>query len=238
MRFEASARPAGLAIAALILAACATAAVEDRVSEIRAQVEQVAALRERVGAAAQAIGDTGAGPSGGAASAATTRGGKPPDAAAGDPPTGGVDAADDGRGGGARADGSAAADSYRRGYTLFHQGRYAEAEAEFGRFLAATPAHPAAADARYWVGECDFARGRYREAIGAWRPVAASPNPADRPDRALLRIGAAFAALGDPDMARQAFRKVLEDWPDGDAVPAARAAIDALPAAGTPIPVP
>jgi TolA-binding protein len=227
----------GVLTIAAVLAGCATPGLEKQVSELRVQVGQIAAQRDRLDGALRAL----AGDRGGVAPG----GGAPGDL--GVP----VVSRSDPSGGGVPADSIAteavapepagaptAIDHYRRGYVLFHQGEFDRAEEEMGRFLVAAPTHPAAADARYWIGECFFGRGKYREAIGAWRPVAESDNPADRPDRALMRLGAAFALLGDLEMARTAFQKVLETWPDGDAAPSAREAIVRLAAPGDRISIP
>ena len=119
---------------------------------------------------------------------------------------------------------------YRRGYALYHQGDYVASASALRAFLSAAPGdHPAAADARYWIGECYFARGLYREAIGAWGKLAEAHDETSRPDRAWLRIGSAYARLGETEMARLAFLKVTRTWPDGDSAPQATEELGLLP---------
>lgn len=221
-------RPAALAVLGVVSTSCVTPGLDLRLADLRRQVDQIAAQRDRLDTALRAV--------------AEARGGSPPQSGRPDGPEAGgaepigvmeigvleetvVLAAAGPIGPGAPA----AIEEYRRGYVLFQQGEFDQAEDRLRQFLAAAPAHPAAADARYWIGECYFARAQFREAIGVWRPVGDSGEAADRPDRALVRMGTAFARLGEIEMARAAFRRALDDWPEGDAAPTAREAIDHLP---------
>ena len=54
---------------------------------------------------------------------------------------------------------------YDRGYTLYYQGRYVDAEASFQRFLQANPTSELADNAQYWIGECRYARNDVKGAL-------------------------------------------------------------------------
>ena len=58
---------------------------------------------------------------------------------------------------------------YDRGYTLYHQGHYVDAEASFQRFLQANPGSELADNAQYWIGECRYSRNDIRGALAAFR---------------------------------------------------------------------
>ncbi|HLE84883.1 MAG TPA: tetratricopeptide repeat protein, partial [Thermoanaerobaculia bacterium] len=65
---------------------------------------------------------------------------------------------------------SAAAQAlYDRGYTLYHQGRFVDAESSFQRFIQAYPDTELTDNAQYWIGESRLSRGDVRGALAAFR---------------------------------------------------------------------
>lgn len=133
-------------------------------------------------------------------------------------------------GGGAQAEVSSAAQAvYDRGYTLYHQGRYVDAEAGFQRFLQAYPDTELADNALYWIGESRLARGDQRGALAAFEETAERyPNGNKVPD-ALLKAGESLAALGDGEGARELYRAVIERFAGTTAAAVARDRLEALP---------
>jgi tol-pal system protein YbgF len=108
---------------------------------------------------------------------------------------------------------------YDRGYTLYHQRHYVDAEASFQRFLQAEPNSELADNAQYWIGECRYSRGDMRGALAAFREaVARYPRGNKTPD-ALLKAGMSLEALGDKEGARTTYQEVLRQFP-GTAVAA------------------
>jgi len=108
---------------------------------------------------------------------------------------------------------------YDRGYTLYHQRHYVDAESSFQRFLQAEPNSELADNAQYWIGECRYSRGDMRGALAAFREtVARYPRGNKTPD-ALLKAGMSLEALGDKEGARTTYREVLRQFP-GTAVAA------------------
>lgn len=111
---------------------------------------------------------------------------------------------------------------YDRGYTLYHQGRYREAEDHFRQFLAAHGSTDLADNAQYWIGESLYARKDYEGALAAFRAtVEQFPNGNKVPD-ALLKAGQCFEAMGDVDGARQTYEEISRSYPQSAA--SARAA--------------
>lgn len=102
---------------------------------------------------------------------------------------------------------------YDRGYALYHQGRFVDAESTFQQFLQAHAGTELADNAQYWIGEARFARGDMKGALSAFREVARRfPNGNKVPD-ALLKAGETQAATGDAAAARETYREVIRKFP-------------------------
>lgn len=106
---------------------------------------------------------------------------------------------------------------YDQGYTLFHQGRFVDAESAFRRFLQEYPDNDHADNAQYWIGEARYAREDLRGALAAFREtVARYPHGNKVPD-ALLKAGQCLERLGDPEGARESYREVMRRFPQSAA---------------------
>ncbi|MCH9648502.1 MAG: tol-pal system protein YbgF [Deltaproteobacteria bacterium] len=111
---------------------------------------------------------------------------------------------------------------YDRGYSLYHQGRFVDAEAELRSFLASYADTDLADNAQYWIGESRYARKDFPGALAAFREtVERFPGGNKVPD-ALVKAGQCFEAQGDLDSALETYREVVQRYPQSAA--AARAA--------------
>ena len=108
---------------------------------------------------------------------------------------------------------------YDRGYTLYHQKHYVDAEASFQRFLKAEPNSELADNAQYWIGECRYSRGDMRGALAAFRETVARYPAGNKTADALLKAGMSLENLGDKEAARNTYQEVLKRYP-GTAVAA------------------
>jgi tol-pal system protein YbgF len=108
---------------------------------------------------------------------------------------------------------------YDRGYTLYHQKHYVDAEASFQRFLQAEPQSELADNAQYWIGECRYSRGDMRGALAAFRETVARYPAGNKTADALLKEGMSLENLGDKEGARNTYQEVLRRFP-GTAVAA------------------
>jgi tol-pal system protein YbgF len=98
---------------------------------------------------------------------------------------------------------------YDRGYTLFHQGRYVDAEASFQRFLQANPTNELADNAEYWIGECRYSRGDLRGALAAFRETVQRYPEGNKVPDALLKAGQCLESLGNVAEARLTYKEVI-----------------------------
>ncbi len=128
-------------------------------------------------------------------------------------------------GGGAVPKGDAAA-LYREGYALYHRRDYVGSERKLREFLSVDPRGPLADNARYWVGECYFARGLYREALGEFRTVVERFPEGNKAAHAQLKVALCHDKLGEETLMKRALTAVLENFPQSDVAPLARARLE------------
>lgn len=100
---------------------------------------------------------------------------------------------------------------YNRGLDLFKQRQYRDALAVFESLLASDTDNDRADNAQYWIGECYYAMGRYREAILAFEKVFTF-RYSNKNDYAQFKIGQSYFKLGDKQRARQEFQQFLDNY--------------------------
>jgi tol-pal system protein YbgF len=102
---------------------------------------------------------------------------------------------------------------YDRGYSLFHQGRYLDAEATFQRFLQAYPDTDLSDNAQYWIGECRYAREDLRGALAAFRETTQQYPTGNKVPDAMIKEGDCLRGLGDLEGARLRYEEVIRRYP-------------------------
>lgn len=118
---------------------------------------------------------------------------------------------------------------YDRGYTLYHQGRYVDAESSFQRFIQSHPATELADNAQYWIGESRLARGDVAGALAAFRETVQRFPEGNKVPDALLKVGEAMASLGDVEGAREAYQEVVRRYAGSTAAAVAQDRLRSLP---------
>jgi tol-pal system protein YbgF len=106
---------------------------------------------------------------------------------------------------------------YDRGYTLYHQGKYLDAEASFQRFLQAYPATELSDNAQFWIGESRYSRGDLRGALSAFQEVAQKYPEGNKVADSLIKEGDCLEQLGDREGARDRYGEVMRRFPDSGA---------------------
>ena len=117
---------------------------------------------------------------------------------------------------------------YDRGYTLFHQGRYLDAESSFQRFLQAYPRTDLSDNAQFWIGESRYARGDISGALSAFRETLQRYPEGNKIPDALVKEGDCLAEMGDRDGARRSYEDVIRRFPGSAAAVMAGERIDDL----------
>lgn len=97
--------------------------------------------------------------------------------------------------GGSKPSSDAAAAAYENAFSLLKSARYDEAEAEFKTFLSAYPDHTLSGNAKYWLGESYYVRGKFSDAARvfaeAYQQNPKGPKAADN----LLKMGMSLAGM-------------------------------------------
>lgn len=118
---------------------------------------------------------------------------------------------------------------YDRGYTLYHQQRYVDAESTFRRFIQSYPDTELTDNARYWIGESRLARGDVRGALAAFRETVERHPRGNKVPDALLKVGEAMGRIGDSEGAREAYQEVIRRFAGTAAASVARDRLEQLP---------
>lgn len=111
--------------------------------------------------------------------------------------------------------------AYAAALDQFKKRNFADAAAQFEAILSAGPGSSLEDNCHYWIGESMYGMKKYNDAIKEFETVLGFKGSGKRPD-AQLMIGNAFAMLGDKESARDAYNKVVSNYPASDVVEKAK----------------
>ena len=106
---------------------------------------------------------------------------------------------------------------------------YEAALAGFRFFLELHGQSSLAANAQYWVGECQYRLGRYKEALKSFYHVVSYYPLSPKLAASTLKIGQTYTRLKDHEKARTMYERVIDDYPESAEAELARKALDAAP---------
>ncbi|MEO6306625.1 MAG: tol-pal system protein YbgF [Nitrospiraceae bacterium] len=106
---------------------------------------------------------------------------------------------------------------------------YEAALAGFRFFLELHGHSSLAANAQYWVGECQYRLGRYKEALKSFYHVVSYYPLSPKLTASTLKIGQTYTRLKDHEKARLMYERVIDDYPESAEAELARKALDAAP---------
>ena len=106
---------------------------------------------------------------------------------------------------------------------------YEAALAGFRFFLELHGQSSLAANAQYWMGECQYRLGRYKEALKSFYHVVSYYPLSPKLAASTLKIGQAYTKLKDHEKARTMFERVIDEYPESPEAELARKALDAAP---------
>lgn len=119
---------------------------------------------------------------------------------------------------------------YDRVMEEFRRGDYEAALAGFRLFIELHRQSALAANAQYWIGECQYRLGRYKDALNSFYNVVSYYPLSPKLAASTLKIGQTYTKLGDQEKARLMFDRVVDQYPDSAEAELARKAIDVMAA--------
>ncbi|MGH7233679.1 MAG: tol-pal system protein YbgF [Nitrospiraceae bacterium] len=103
---------------------------------------------------------------------------------------------------------------YDRVMKEFQERDYEAALAGFRFFLALHAKSPLASSAQYWIGECEFRLGRYREAIQSFELVLSRYPSSPKQASATLKKALTYEKLGQVNESRILLERIAVDFPN------------------------
>lgn len=116
---------------------------------------------------------------------------------------------------------------YDRIMDEFKHRDYKAALAGFQLFIELHSESTLAANAQYWIGECQYRMGRYRDALKSFNEVVSNYPLSPKLAASTLKLGQTYTKLGDHETARLMFDRVVDQYPDSPEAEVARKAIEA-----------
>ena len=116
---------------------------------------------------------------------------------------------------------------YDRVMEEFKHRDYEAALAGFRFFLELHGQSSLAANAQYWVGECQYRLGRYKEALKSFYHVVSYYPLSPKLAASTLKIGQTYTRLKDHEKARMMYERVVDEYPESAEAVLARKALDA-----------
>ena len=116
---------------------------------------------------------------------------------------------------------------YDRIMEEFKHRDYEAAMAGFRLFIELHGQSSLAANAQYWIGECQYRMGRYRDALKSFYDVVSNYPLSPKLPASTLKLGQTYTKLGDSEKARLMFDRVIDQYPDSAEAEIARKTIEA-----------
>jgi tol-pal system protein YbgF len=108
--------------------------------------------------------------------------------------------------------------AYEQAYASFTAKKYDEAEAAFQAFLTQYPKHPLAANAQFWIGECQYAQSEFGKAAKSFALAYQNyPQGPKGPD-SLLKLGLSLNSLGKKTEACLTWAQLKKQFPSAGPV--------------------
>ncbi|MBX3324426.1 MAG: tol-pal system protein YbgF [Nitrospira sp.] len=117
---------------------------------------------------------------------------------------------------------------YDRIMEEFKHRDYEAAMAGFRLFIEIHGQSALAANAQYWIGECQFRTRRYRDALQSFYDVVSNYPMSPKLAASTLKLGQTYIKLGDQEKARLMFDRVIDQYPESAEAEVARKTIEAI----------
>ena len=108
-------------------------------------------------------------------------------------------------------------EAYKGALSKYRAGRYGEALSDFKRYLDMGPSEDYLDNAYYWIGECSYGLGEFKQAIAQFdRVIKETPGGNKVPD-SMLKAAMAYIRIGSPSDARGILLNLVETYPSTNA---------------------
>jgi len=106
---------------------------------------------------------------------------------------------------------------FDRAMESFRNGELGQAILDFEEFVGKNPRHSLVPSAQFWIGEAYFRARDFENAASGYQKTVTLAPKGDKAADALLRLGLALRALKREDRAREAWGRLVRDFPDSEA---------------------
>lgn len=117
---------------------------------------------------------------------------------------------------------------YDRIMEEFKHRDYEAAMAGFRLFIELHGQSALAANAQYWIGECQFRTRRYQDALQSFYDVVSNYPLSPKLPASTLKLGQTYIKLRDQEKARLMFDRVIDQYPESAEAEVARKAIEEM----------
>jgi tol-pal system protein YbgF len=126
---------------------------------------------------------------------------------------------------------------YDRVMEEFRHKDYDAALAGFRFFLELHGQSALSANAQYWMGECQYRMGHFKDALGSFYNVISYYPLSQKLAASTLKIGQIYTKQGDREKAQMMYERVTDQYPDSSEADVARKALDTAAAKSEPVAV-
>jgi tol-pal system protein YbgF len=113
-------------------------------------------------------------------------------------------------------------DAYLKAFGLFSANNFPAATEAFAAFIKAYPTSDYAVNARYWLGECFYSEGKYRQAIDAFSQLLTDAPAAKKVPDTMLKLGLSWLNLSEAGKGKSLLQTLIDKYPDSEAAGKAR----------------
>ncbi|MBO4369163.1 MAG: tol-pal system protein YbgF [Desulfovibrio sp.] len=112
--------------------------------------------------------------------------------------------------------------SYKEALALARSGKSQAGIQKFNEFLSKYPNGKYAPNAEFWLGECYYSQGKYKEALNQYSQVNAKYPKHHKNADALLKSSMSYKRMGDTANAKATYSKLMQEFPRSEAAQRAR----------------
>lgn len=124
---------------------------------------------------------------------------------------------------------------YDRVMEEFRHKDYDAALAGFRFFLELHGQSALSANAQYWMGECQYRMGHFKDALGSFYNVISYYPLSQKLAASTLKIGQIYTRQGEREKAQMMYERVTDQYPDSAEADVARKALETAAAKSEPV---